>query len=143
MKYILCGKSITLKLTNTLLICYVFSNLLYDVEGWTLTYTVLRKLEAFDSWVYRRLVQISWVDRVPNDVPLHRLGKDTKVIKRVKNHKLEYFGLVVLHPERYNMLYLIAQVKINGKRPRRRRTSWVKNLREWCNISSAFLIRAA
>uniref|UniRef100_A0A6P7FBR8 Uncharacterized protein LOC114327754 n=1 Tax=Diabrotica virgifera virgifera TaxID=50390 RepID=A0A6P7FBR8_DIAVI len=79
-------------------LCYVFSTLLYGVEGWTLTDTLLKKLEAFEIWVYRRILRIGWVDRVRKGVVMHRMGKVTEVVRTVKNLKLEYFGHVMRHP---------------------------------------------
>ncbi|XP_072380646.1 uncharacterized protein [Diabrotica undecimpunctata] len=63
MKKILCGKNITLRLKVRLVRFYV-SILLYGAEGWTLTDTRLRKLKR----EYRRILRISWVDRVRNAV---------------------------------------------------------------------------
>lgn len=45
---------------------------------------------------------------------------------------------------RYQMLQLIIQGKIDGKRSvGRRRTSWLRNLRDWFNCNSKQLFRAA
>ncbi|CAH2243087.1 jg14109 [Pararge aegeria aegeria] len=49
------------------------SVLLYGVEAWTLTETMSRKLEAFEMWVYRRMLRISWTDRVRNSTVLQRM----------------------------------------------------------------------
>jgi len=43
-----------------LLRCYVFSVLLYGVEAWTITELTCKKNEAFEMWLYRRMLKISW-----------------------------------------------------------------------------------
>lgn len=54
--------------TQVLLIsCYLFRVLLYKVETWTLTETTIKSLEAFEMWVYRRLLKISWVEHIKNN----------------------------------------------------------------------------
>lgn len=144
MKKVLCSRNINLELKLRLTRCYIFSTLLYGAESWTLTETLLKKLQAFEMWVYRRLLRISWVERVSNEEVLRRLHKEPEINKNIKIRKLEYFAHVIRHPERYNVLHLIMQGKIQGKRgPGRRRISWLRNLREWFQKSSAELFRAA
>lgn len=144
MKKVLCSRNINIELKLRLTRCYIFSTLLYGAESWTLTETLLKKLQAFEMWVYRRLLRISWVDKVRNEEVLSRLSKQPEINKNIKIRKLEYFAHVIRHPERYNVLHLIMQGKIEGKRgPGRRRTSWLRNLRDWFQKSSAALFRAA
>ncbi|CAG9833270.1 unnamed protein product [Diabrotica balteata] len=38
--------------------CYVFSVLLYGVESWTLNEDMCKRLEAFEMWLYRRILKI-------------------------------------------------------------------------------------
>jgi len=55
-----------------LLRCYVFSILYYGMQSWTLTEATQKKLEAFEMWLYRKILRISWVDRVTNETILGR-----------------------------------------------------------------------
>ena len=49
---------------------------------------------------------------------------------------MEYLGHIMRN-QKYELLQLIVQGKIQGKRkPGRRRTSWLKNLRQWFGASS-------
>lgn len=36
------------------------------MESWTLKEVSLKKLEAFETWTYRHMLKISWLDRVQN-----------------------------------------------------------------------------
>lgn len=144
MKKILCGRDLSLTLRMRMVRCYVFSVLLYGVESWTLTENTMKKLEAFELWTYRRMLRISWIDHVTNVEVMKRMGKDKEVINTVKTRKLSYFGHVMRHPEIYNILHLVLQGKVEGKRgPGRRRISWLKNLRQWFGQSTSGLFRAA
>jgi len=40
--------------------CYVWTVLLYGIEGWTLKVSTINKLEAFEMWGYRRVLRILW-----------------------------------------------------------------------------------
>ena len=56
-----------------ILSCYVFSVLNYGCECWTWSETTLKKVDAFEQWCYRRILKISWKDKVKNDEVLHRI----------------------------------------------------------------------
>ena len=124
--------------------CYVFSVLYYGVEAWTLTAATEAKLEAFEMWLYRRMLRVSWTQRVTNEEILRRMGKAKEVLATVKRRKLQYLGHIMRHEERYQLPICILQGKILGARGRgRRRISWLRNLREWFNQSTPGLFRAA
>jgi len=50
--------NLSLHLKIRLLRCYVFSTLLYGVKTWTLTKGTSNKLDAFELWLYRRILRI-------------------------------------------------------------------------------------
>ncbi|CAG9830832.1 unnamed protein product [Diabrotica balteata] len=92
MSKIFKSHELPLKTKMRLLRCYVFTMLLYGVESWTLTEASMGKLEAFEMWCYRRILRISWVDRVTNIEVLRRMDKTCEIISTVKQRKLEYLG---------------------------------------------------
>lgn len=144
MRTIFNSRDISLKTKCRLLNCYIFTVLLYGMEAWTLTVASMNRLEAFEMWCYRRILRISWVDRVTNVEVLRRMGKECEILMTVKTKKLEYLGHVMRNQERYGLLQLILQGKVNGKRgPGRRRISWLQNLRKWYNTTTTELFRAA
>jgi hypothetical protein len=69
-KTIFTSRSISLKIRKNLLKTYVWSIALYGCETWTITMEEKRRLEAFEMWCYRRMLRISWMDRVTHvEVP--------------------------------------------------------------------------
>lgn len=93
---------------------------------------MLKRLQAFAVRIYRQLLKINWVDKITIEEDLRLIKRSTEITNSVKCRKLKLFGNVMGHPEKYNILQLILQGEILGKRgPRRRRTSWLKNLRKW------------
>ncbi|CAG9837970.1 unnamed protein product [Diabrotica balteata] len=94
-------------------------------------------------WCYRRILKVSWLQKIRNSTILERLSKTTEIIKSIKQRKLEYFGHVMRGPE-YRLLQNIMQGKIAGKHsPGRRKTSWLKNLRDWYSVDTSMLFRVA
>ncbi|CAG9837924.1 unnamed protein product [Diabrotica balteata] len=100
------------------------------------------KLEAFEMWAYRRMLKISWKDKITNQVVLDRINKQKEVVLSVKMRKLQYLGHIK-RENKYQLLQLIMQGKIEGRRSiGRRRMSWLRNLREGFACTSIQLFRA-
>jgi len=45
-----------------------------------LTQTDIRRLEAFEMWIWRRMEKISWLDKVTNEEVLRRVNKDRQIL---------------------------------------------------------------
>ena len=113
------------------------------MEAWTLKRIDERRLKAFKMWLYRRMLRISWVERVTNVEVLRCMKKEREALLTIKKRKLLYMGHV-MRGEKYQTLQVIMQGKIQGKRSMgRRRNSWLKNLREWYGCGNNELFRAA
>ncbi|CAK1588781.1 unnamed protein product [Parnassius mnemosyne] len=142
-KSLLCNKKLNIQIRVRLARCYVFSILLYGVEAWILTESSCQKIEASELWVYRRMLRISWRDKIKNITVLRRIKKTPEVVYLVKKRKLEYIGHIMRN-RKYDLLQFIIQGKIQGKQSvGRRRTSWLKNLRQRFGKSTRSLFRAA
>ncbi|CAG9830140.1 unnamed protein product [Diabrotica balteata] len=59
--------NLNLDIKVRLLRCYIFSTLYYGVESWALTEAIEKKLEAFKMWLYRRILRISWTEKIINE----------------------------------------------------------------------------
>uniref|UniRef100_A0A8D8MAZ5 Uncharacterized protein n=2 Tax=Cacopsylla melanoneura TaxID=428564 RepID=A0A8D8MAZ5_9HEMI len=95
-------------------------------------------------WTYRRMLKISWTDKISNIRVLQKLNKEKEIIVTVKIRKLEFLGHIMRNESRYLLLQKILQGKVHGKRgPGRRRISWLKNLRTWYNQTTSQLFRTA
>ena len=105
---------LTMDTKMRLLRCYVFSVLFYGAETWTLTKATSAKLEAFELWLYRRILRIPWTQKVTNVEVLRRVNKRTELINTVMCRKLQYFGHIMRNQKRYELLQLILQGKIEG-----------------------------
>lgn len=136
--------NLNLEIKIRLLRCYILSILYYGVESWTLTKATEKRLEAFEMWLYRRILKIPWVDKVSNRAVLERIGKQKEIMNTIKRRKLEYLGHIMRNEGKYHLLISILQGKVFGKRgPGRRRISWLKNLRTWFTTTTKNLFRAA
>jgi hypothetical protein len=56
-----------INLRKKLVMCFIWSIALYGAEKWTLWKIDEKYLESFEMWCWRRVVKISWTDRVRNE----------------------------------------------------------------------------
>ena len=54
-----------------------------------------KKVDAVEQWCYRRMLKISWKDRVTNVEVLTRLQTKMHFLNDMKRRKLEYAGHVL------------------------------------------------
>lgn len=93
----------------------MFSMLLYGVETWTLTELTCKKIETFVMWLNRRMLRILCTDQITNQSVLERTGNQKELLTTVKTRKFEYIGHAMRNNQRYHILQLIIQGKIEGK----------------------------
>ena len=63
----LTSRDISIPTKLRLVKCYVWSTLLYGCETWTLSQQIMKKLQAFEMWIYRKMLKISWSDKKTNE----------------------------------------------------------------------------
>ena len=59
-------RNVKMKTKMKILNCYIFSVLNYGCETWTWTKDMQSKIDAFEMWCYRRMLKISWKDKITN-----------------------------------------------------------------------------
>ena len=59
MKTFFVSRNLSVKLKIRMVSCYILPVLLYGVKVWTMTEAVMRRLESFEMWIYRRILRIS------------------------------------------------------------------------------------
>ncbi|VEN53317.1 unnamed protein product, partial [Callosobruchus maculatus] len=143
LRNILCDQNLNIDLRVRLAKCYSWSTLLYGAETWTLKIGSMNRLEAFEMWVYRRILKIPYIDHVTNEEVLRRVHKERELLHLIKIRKTSYLGHV-LRNDKYYILQLIIMGRIQGKRTiGRKKLSWLRNIRTWSGLNFEELIRAA
>src|SRR6187399_2368521 len=67
--------------------CYVFSVLNYGCESWTWNKAMIKKMNAFEMWCYRRMLKISWKDRITNVEVLQRMHTSLHFMSNMKKEE--------------------------------------------------------
>ena len=73
--------------------------LTYGCETWPMRVEDVRKLEVFDHWCLRRILNIRWNDRVSNEEVRHRCFDISRLSSVLRQHRLRWFGHVLRRPD--------------------------------------------
>ena len=85
----LTNQNLNFELKHRMNKCYVWSVLLYGAEAWTLKAASINRIEAFEMWILRRMLRISWTDRVRNEDVLRMAGLgDRELFEHIKKRKI-------------------------------------------------------
>ena len=126
MKSVFTNRNISLRTKLNTLKAYVWSVLLYGCECWTLTPELEKRLEAVEMWFIRRILKISWTEKMSNEEVMNICGYKRNLLKSIRKRQLEFFG----HLNRADGLekQLLCR-KICGTRSRgRQRTKYTDSL---------------
>ena len=140
------SSSISFKTKIRLYRSLVLSILLYGCESWTLTATMSKKIESFETKAFRRLLRISWVEHRTNLDVIRCIedlaGPQEPLLSVVKRRKLGWFGHISRRDG--SLAKTIMQGTLEGSRRRGRpRKSWVDNIHDWTGLDSPTLTRTS
>ena len=132
MRPIFKNRNLRLSTKIRVLKAYVWSVLLYGCECWKITKEAERRLEAAEMWFLRRMMNISWKDKVSNEKVLLQCGTIRSMLKTIRKRQLTFLG----HIHRKNSVErLVTTGKIDGKKSRGRpRIAFVDSLRKWTEL---------
>jgi len=91
--------------------------LLYGSETWTLRKEDIRKLEAVEMWMWRRMERVSWMDKITNGEILNNVGEKRQLISVIRNRQKNWIGHVL---KGEGLLREVMEGRMEGKRVRGR-----------------------
>ena len=77
--------SLSLHLKKRIVKAFVWSVALYGSETWTLQNEDIRRLEAFEIWIWRRMMKISWTEHKTNEEILKMVETDREIMDTVRS----------------------------------------------------------
>ena len=128
MKNLLTNNRINVQTRVRALKTYIWSTLMYGAESWTINRAMKRKLDAAEMWFYRRMLRVSWRDRVTNEEVLRRVGQQRSLLAELRKRQMSFLGHV-LRNEKIEHLCLTGMMK--GRRARgRQRVKYLDTILE-------------
>ena len=138
---ILSSRDTSVNTRKRIVRCYVWATFLYDSETWSIRKSVAKKINAFEMWIYRRMLRIPWTAQNSNNDIFTMIGNKQLLLNIVKQEQAAYFGYMI---RRDGLQRLFVDGKQNGKRGRGRpRTFWMDNIKEWTKLSYLDCVRKA
>ena len=80
----------------------VWSVMLYGAETWTTRMEDIKKIEAFEMWIWRRIEGISWKDHIRNEEVLRRVGEERSMIHTIRERQRRWIGHTLYAKRRLN-----------------------------------------
>ena len=128
---VLTSSNITMSTRQRILNCYIWSILVYGCETWSISSVMQKRLEATEMWFLRRMLKISWTDKISNERVLTIANVKRKLLQTIKNRKMTFLGHVM---RRKGIEKLSLTGKVEGKRARgTQRMTYLSNIKEWTN----------
>ena len=102
----------------------VFPVVMYGCESWTLKKAERQRINAFELWCWRRLLQVSWTARKSNQSILKEISPGCSLEALMLRLKLQYFGHLMQRAGSLEKTLMVG--KIEGRRRRgQQRTRWL------------------
>ena len=117
-KKILLTSNIGMELKKRIVKSTVWSVMLYGAETWTLTQAEKKRIEAFEMWVWRRMLKISWKEKISNDEVLMKIGEQRNLLNIISQRKHSWIGHILRHD---GLLNTILEGRMEGKAARGRK----------------------
>ena len=132
LKIIWRDKNISLASKVKLMRTFILSTSLYACKSWTLAAEIDRRIQALEMRCYRRLLNISYKDRVTNEEVRNRIqnaiGMHDDLLTMVKKRKLRWYGHI---SRSSSMVKTILQGTVKGARRRgRQKKRWKHNVKD-------------
>ena len=89
---ILKSRDITLSTKVHLLKAMVFPVVMYVCESWTIKKAEHQRIDAFELWLWRRLLRVPWMARRSNQSILEEVNSEYSLEALMLQLKLQYFG---------------------------------------------------
>ena len=89
---ILKSRDITLPTKVRLVKAMVFPVVIYGCESWTIKKSEHQRIDAFESWCWRRLLRVPWTARRSNQSILKEISPGCSLEGLMLKLKLQHFG---------------------------------------------------
>ena len=124
----LLSKGFNNRVKNRIIKTIIWSVALYASETWTMSEEDIKKIEAFEMWIWRRSEKINWKDKVTNEEVLRRVGEKRHMMETIIRRKKTWIG----HVLRGNgLLKTVIEGRMVGKRPQGRpRKTMLDNIKK-------------
>src|SRR6218665_428316 len=95
----------------------IWSVVLYGSETWTMRKEDIKRLEAFEMWIWRRMERISWMEHRTIEEILKMVDEKRSLIGIIRSRQINWLGHIM---RGYSLLRTIIDGRMEGKKKRGR-----------------------
>ena len=107
---------------------------MYGCESWTIKKAERRRIDAFELWCCRRLLQVPWTARRSNQSILKEISPGCSLEGLMLKLKLQHFGRLMPRADSFEKTLMLG--KIEGRRRRgRQRMRWLDGITDSMDMS--------
>ena len=110
------SRDITLLTKIHMVKAMVFPVVVYEYESWTIKKAEHRRIDAFELWCWRRLLQVPWSERRSNQSILKEISPGCSLEGLMLKLKLQYFGQLMRRADSFEKTLMLD--KIEGRQRR-------------------------
>jgi Reverse transcriptase (RNA-dependent DNA polymerase)/Endonuclease/Exonuclease/phosphatase family len=105
--------SLSRKLKKRMVKTLVWSVVLYGSETWTMRKDDIKRLEAFEMWIWRKMERVSWMEKITNEEVLQMIEEKRSLIGTIKRRQRKWIGHILRSD---TLLRDIIEGRMEGKR---------------------------
>ena len=122
----LMQSKLNLNLKKRLVKTLIWSVALYGAETWTMRKEDIKRLEAFEMWIWRKMQKVKYTEHKTNEEVMKEIEEDRSLIDTIRKRQRNWMGHVLRHD---SLLRTIIEGKMEGKRvrgiPRKMMLEWM------------------
>ena len=106
---ILKTRDITLPTKVHLVKAMVFPGVMYGCESWTIKKAEHQRIDAFELWLWRRLLRVPWTVRRSNQSILKEINPEYSLEWLMLKLKLQYFGHLMRRADSFEKTLILGK----------------------------------
>ena len=109
----------------------VFPGVMYGYESWTIKKAECWRINAFELWCWRRLLQVLWNTRRSNQSILKEMSPGCSLEGLMLRLKLQYFGHLMRRADSLEKTLMLGKIEGRKRRGNRGQDGWMALLTQW------------
>ena len=126
---ILKSRDITLSTKIRLVKAMDFAVVMYGCESWTMKKAEYQRIDAFELWCWRRLLQVPWAAKRSNQSILKEISPEYSLEGLMR--KLQYFGHLMGRADSLEKTLMLGGIGGRRRRGRQRMRWLMASLTQW------------
>ena len=107
---------------------------MYGCEDWTIEKAECQRIDAFELWCWRRLLQVPWTERRSNQPILKDISPECSLEGLMLKLKLQYFGHLMQRADSFEKTLMLGNIE--GRRRRgRQRMRWLDGITDSMDVN--------